>query len=287
MKKLCRSIAVLMLTVLCLTLCACDTNPMGLNECENGHHDLKQVGYTAPTCQTIGARVYTCTRCGYTETETLFPINHNFEVKSTTPSTCTEKGSQLLECSMCHTPKTEILPLTEHDYVQQSTVPSTCLQFGKTIEKCSNCGDEKTNFNNIILNHVFDSTGFCIECGISKYYFDTDLHIGWFAPLGRITIDLTPLFNNENTNTAEHWAMHTVYITLTCYDSIDDVHPTTFEYNSKTNVDNCFCSFENENSETPLHCLIRIGNLINNLKKYTIRIDCDGFETISQTFVYS
>lgn len=172
MKKLCRSFAVLMLAVLCLTLCACDTNPMGLDDCENGHHDLKQVGYTAPTCQTVGARVFICTRCEYTETETLLPIDHDFQVKSTIPSTCTEKGYRLLECTMCHTPKTEEIPCCDHQY-EHKTIAPTCFTDGEDFDECDMCGAKINLVTTPKYTHKFSSKSSddfsrCELCGVGS-----------------------------------------------------------------------------------------------------------------------
>ncbi len=283
MKKMLRSFIAVMLAVLCFAFCACKETPIEQENCENGH-DMKQVGYTAPTCKTTGSKVFKCTRCDFTETETLLTIPCDYQIKSTIPSTCTTKGTQILECSMCHTPKTETLPLANHNYELQSSSLSTCLQFGKTVEKCSECEDEKITYNNQLLEHHFDETGYCSECGISEHYFDLDLRVGW--DLGRITINLTPLFNNGNKNTADHWAAHTVYITLTCRDEYESDPPQVFQCNSQTNEDYSFWSFENENSDTPLHCSIRVGSFVDYMKTYTIRIACEGFETITQTFSY-
>ena len=283
MRKFHQFICLLISVVLCFSLCSCGETPMTIENCDNGH-DMKQVSYTAPTCKTTGSKVFSCTRCGYTETETLLTIDCDYQIKSIIPSTCTTKGSQLLECSMCHTQKTETLPLVDHNYVYQNTIPSTCLNYGKTIEICSECRDEKITYNNTLLNHRFDSTGFCSECGISKYYFDTDFQFSWFNY--EISISLTPIFNNSNKNTADHWASHTVYVTLSCYQSYIDDSPIVFQCDSKTNEKNCFWSAESEDKTTPLHCSIDIGKVGPYLQKYTITISCDGFETFSKTYAY-
>lgn len=253
---------------------------MTIANCDNGH-DMKQVGYTAPTCQTIGAKVYTCSRCGYTETETLFPIDCDYQLKSATPSTCTEHGSEIYECTMCHTPKAETLPLKDHNYVHQSTTSPTCLLFGKTTETCSGCGDEKTTYDNTIRAHRFSSSGYCMNCGISEYYFDTDLHFSRF--FDEISIRLTPVFNNSNKNTADHWAAHTVSVTITLYRQYANEPCEVLQCDSATDT-KCFWSAENEDHTTPLHFSANLVNQVRYLDRCTITISCEGFKPISQTY---
>lgn len=171
MKKFHQFICLFMSAALCVSLCSCGETPMTIENCDNGH-DLVQVGYTAPTCQTIGAKVYICSRCGYTETETLFPIEHNFVVKSTTPSTCTEKGSKLLECTMCHTPKTEEIPCCDHKYEHQTIAP-TCFTDGEDFDECTMCGSRIDLVATPKYLHRFPSTAAtdysrCELCGVGS-----------------------------------------------------------------------------------------------------------------------
>ena len=171
MKKFIRFFCLLVSAVLCFSLCSCGQRPMTIENCDNGH-DLVQVGYTAPTCQTIGAKVYTCARCGYTETETLFPIDHDFQVKSTIPSTCTEKGSRLLECTMCHTPKTEEIPCCDHQY-EHKTIAPTCFTNGEDFDECKVCGTKINLVTTPKYTHKFSSKSYddysrCELCGVGS-----------------------------------------------------------------------------------------------------------------------
>lgn len=163
-------ICAVLLCAFILSICACnETKPQA--NCDNGHN-LVQVGYTAPTCQTIGAKVYTCSRCGYTETETLFPIDHDYQVKSTTPSTCTEKGLRLLECSMCHTPKTEEIPCCAHHY-EHKTIAPTCFTDGEDFDECDTCGSRINLVITPKYTHKFSSKNSddysrCVLCGVGS-----------------------------------------------------------------------------------------------------------------------
>lgn len=207
-------ICAVLLCALALSVCACSSKteptPSSEENCDNGH-DMKETAYTAPTCKTTGSKVFTCTRCGYTETETLLTIPCNYQVKSTIPSTCTVKGSQLLECSMCHVQKTEELPLKEHNYQLVNTIPSTCITQGRKEYQCADCpatksetlplgkhkyerktilatcfthggerdvclvcGDTKVISETPFLTHSWSSDNYCTHCGIYKTLFDIE-----------------------------------------------------------------------------------------------------------------
>lgn len=172
MKYSIKSIACLILIcTFIFSFCACGETPMSTVSCDEGH-DLVQVGYTAPTCQTIGAKVYTCSRCGYTETETLFPIDHDFQEKSIIPSTCTEKGSRLLECTMCHTPKEEEIPCCDHNY-EHKTIAPTCFTDGEDFDECKVCGTKINLVTTPKYTHKFSSKSYddysrCELCGVGS-----------------------------------------------------------------------------------------------------------------------
>lgn len=203
-------VSIIFIAILTLTLCACDgTKPLDENNCDTSH-DLKQLSYTAPTCKTNGQQVLKCSKCEYTETKTLLPIEHDYIEKSKTPSTCSQHGTQLLECSMCHTQTNIELPLLNHNYELISETPSTCAIKGVKNYKCNDCDDvyieelellrhqyttintatcfSNGNMKNIcdncqheevleetsILSHEFDSDGYCTKCGIYKTLFDID-----------------------------------------------------------------------------------------------------------------
>ena len=55
---------------------------------------------TEPTCTEPGLRKRTCTVCGYTETEALDPLGHDYAAVVTEP-TCTEGGFTTYTCSRC------------------------------------------------------------------------------------------------------------------------------------------------------------------------------------------
>ena len=245
-------------------------------------HSFVLSSRTEPTCKTNGEEVKKCSRCGFESHQPLLIVDHDYQVKSTTPSTCTVKGSQLLECSMCHETKTESLELKEHEYELINTITSTCLTAGSAQYKCTKCQHIKLASSTMLLSHTFVD-GFCTNCGLSECYFSPNLNVRW--QFGTLLGDLTPLFNNDNQDTVEHRNSHIINIKLICYDQSTAY---TFSYDSKTNIDNVFFSAADgvENMDIPCHFMIKIGNLKNYLKTYTIEISCDGFKTITNSYTY-
>ena len=56
-----------------------------------------------PSCTAAGSKVYTCTKCGETKTETLKALGHNYSTGWTVdqPATLTANGSQSHHCTRC------------------------------------------------------------------------------------------------------------------------------------------------------------------------------------------
>ena len=64
-------------------------------------HDMGDWTYIVePTCLTGGSRKCVCERCGYTETEDVPALGHNFEANVSIP-TCTTDGQSYYQCSRC------------------------------------------------------------------------------------------------------------------------------------------------------------------------------------------
>lgn len=213
-------ISVLTITVMCVSLCACGETTLNEENCDRGHN-LVQTYYTAPTCKTSGQRVSKCSRCEYMETETLLPIPHDYQIKSSTPSTCAKHGSETLECSMCHETLINELPLLNHNYELISETLSTCTIKGAKNYKCKDCQDtysqelellrhdyktvntatcftagqlksvcndcqhEEVIEDKPMLTHEFGEGGYCTKCGIYETLFDeAELNVTWEAYQG-------------------------------------------------------------------------------------------------------
>ena len=103
---------------------------------------------TAPTCDTNGVRVRTCTTgCsesdeGHTQTEAVGKIGHNYgDWEVTKKATCVEEGSQRRYCDRCKTWEVQTIPKGGHNRVADEAVEATCTSVGKTAgSHCSLCG---------------------------------------------------------------------------------------------------------------------------------------------------
>ncbi len=259
-------ICVILIVIFTLTLCACDGGkPMNEENCDD-NHDLKQLSYTAPTCKTNGQQVLKCSKCEYTETKTLLPIEHDYIEKSKTPSTCSQHGTQVLECSMCHETKTTTLDLKEHNYKLISSTPSTCVAKGHNDYKCNDCSAAKTeeldlanhNYETIttnatcfthgntkeicsvcndtklinetpLLTHSFEADGYCSKCGIFETLFDENLlNTNWLynTSLGDITGNLKIKSKNNVDIPTDYFINNHTKIILTLYDENEEILQT-------------------------------------------------------------
>ncbi len=101
---------------------------------------------TPATCLVDGSRVFTCTACKTTKTETIkAPGKHNETVQDKTPATCLTDGSITYKCSACGESRTEVIKAAgKHSEEIASQTPATCLVDGSIIYKCSACGESRT-----------------------------------------------------------------------------------------------------------------------------------------------
>ena len=115
-----------------------------------GHdYQLDDAASTVSTCVEHGTRVYKCTRCSDTYSETLPLGEHRYDESTLTPhfTSCTEPGYYTIECSVCHYVYREDAPAPGHNYVN-----GVCTQCGQAepstpdtpdtpaSEKCEKCG---------------------------------------------------------------------------------------------------------------------------------------------------
>jgi DNA-directed RNA polymerase subunit RPC12/RpoP len=89
-----------------------------------------------------------CSRCNYTES-----APHKLTV-SETAATCTAPGSKVSTCSDCGYTNTETIPALGHNYVAAET-PPTCTEAGTITYTCSRCGDSYTNPGAPATGHTF------------------------------------------------------------------------------------------------------------------------------------
>ena len=134
-----------------------------LIDCLYGHdYELDSSSSSGATCTNAGLKVYVCSTCGETFTETVAALGHNFSSSYTTDkeATCTEAGSKSQHCSGCDaTQNVTAIPATGHSYsVTSSAVSATCTASGKTaVEKCSSCGATKGGITIAATGHSYGS----------------------------------------------------------------------------------------------------------------------------------
>lgn len=137
---------------------------------------------TAPTCDTNGVRVRTCTTgCsesdeGHTQTEAVGKIGHNYgEWEVTKKATCVEEGSQRRYCDRCKTWEVQTIPKGGHNRVADNAVEATCTSVGKTAgSHCSLCGYVFVAQKEIPMKDHMDlnGDGKCEGCNMTMHFDD-------------------------------------------------------------------------------------------------------------------
>ena len=157
---------------------------------------------TEPGCWTFGFKSYTCTVCGETKSETLYP-GHDTYIDEVIDPTCTATGKEIIKCTRCAYKYDRTLPRVDHSYVEGDIVPPTCTEDGYTVLTCSGCGAQSSgnfvyhtghswNGNtctscSAVCNHTYQN-GICTACSkggpayVEGYYeIATAPQLFWFA----------------------------------------------------------------------------------------------------------
>lgn len=119
----------------------------------------------APTCTTTGTKVFTCSRCNTTKTETVKANGHSYgdwiiDLEATETST----GSKHRDCSACGNTETLEIPIVGHEHKYNSVVTApTCTSEGYTTHTCG-CGDYYVDSYKDYLDHKYVN-GVCSSCG--------------------------------------------------------------------------------------------------------------------------
>ena len=117
-------------------------------------HDYVSAVKEPATCTEDGTRIFTCTKCGDTKTESIPATGHKLHhVEGVTP-TCTTRGhSGCYTCMMCGmrfpdiaesiqiTLQSILSPSYGHDFVETNRVLPTLKQVGTITYTCSRCGE--------------------------------------------------------------------------------------------------------------------------------------------------
>lgn len=113
-------------------------------------HSLEVISETEATCNQEGVKVYACSACDYTKTETSPKVPGNHVNKTEYPekeSTCNVAGyTAYIYCNDCHkiVSGKETLPLKDHTWGDWSKSTATCTQAGTSKRTCTVCNATET-----------------------------------------------------------------------------------------------------------------------------------------------
>ncbi|MBQ9133949.1 MAG: leucine-rich repeat protein [Clostridia bacterium] len=110
---------------------------------EDHEHSYTEAIATAPSCTAEGEKTFTCSICGWTETEGIAKLDHTFGEAQITPATCLCEGEKRFTCTGCAYSYTELLPKTEHVYDAWDLSEISCVA-SDVSRKCRYCGREQT-----------------------------------------------------------------------------------------------------------------------------------------------
>ncbi|MCC8072938.1 MAG: leucine-rich repeat protein, partial [Clostridiales bacterium] len=121
---------------------------------------------TDATCTETGTVIYTCSH-GYTRTEIISALGHNYElVETVDPVDCGTPGYSIYTCSRCGETYYDDYVYIDHQYTTTLTEP-TCTSSGYTKYECSICGDYYYSDYVEALGHSFVD-GVCENCGMDE-----------------------------------------------------------------------------------------------------------------------
>ena len=134
---------------------------------ETAKHNWDQ-GTTAktPSCTAEGEKVYTCTDCGATKSETVEKTDHTWDAgEVTTAATCTSTGEKVYTCSICGETKVETLDKLAHTY--NNACDTTC----------NDCGEVREIEHSYSTKWSSDGTNHWHQCTVCGDKTDEQAHI--------------------------------------------------------------------------------------------------------------
>ena len=137
---------------------------------------------TPATCSKEGSKIYTCTSCGATKTDTVAKADHTWDSgKVTKEASCSVAGEKLYTCTACQTTKTEKTDTLDHNYTVIGYVPATCEEEGEMEFRCADCGYTYDDYIEAKgHSYDFDCDEECNTCGAIR---ETEHDFGdtWFT----------------------------------------------------------------------------------------------------------
>lgn len=178
------------------------------------------------TCIVAGSTEYTCTKCGYTYTDTFTTNPNNHKNKETVPAkapTCTQDGWDAYEhCNDCNKDINKVTrPATGHKFTTyEVTKAATCTETGTKVATCDNhCGETDTQ-TIPALGHSYTSVVTAPTCTAQGYTTYTcsrcnDTYVDDYVPANGHT-EGTPVEENrvEPTCTVDGSYDSVVYCTV-------------------------------------------------------------------------
>ncbi len=190
-------------------------------------HQYEVTVETEPTCTESGTKLYSCTSCEYSYTETIAPLGHSYTPEVTAP-TCTEQGYTTYTCVRCEsTTKGNLVSPLGHSFGdwQVETEP-TCTEVGSGYRVCGTCGHTETE-ELPALGHSYSAIVTMPTCTEQGYTTYTCEHCGDF-----------------------HMDDYVAELGHSCGDWVTDTEPTCTEPGSMSRV--CgVCSEYTETAEIP------------------------------------
>lgn len=125
----------------------------------------------APDCTHTGERIANCVYCHHDFVAQVYPTNDDHDLKETVlkAATCTAPGEGVFTCSRCGYSESCAYEQLGHNYVGSVVKKATCRQIGVMGYTCSECGDSyqtTTGYG----DHRFKGTGRgytqCTVCGM-------------------------------------------------------------------------------------------------------------------------
>ena len=92
------------------------------------------------TCTEAGEKVFTCTKCGETDTKAIAALGHDWKVEVTKEATCEEAGEEVHTCARCQISETKVIAALGHDWEWVIDKEATVDAEGEKHEECANCG---------------------------------------------------------------------------------------------------------------------------------------------------
>lgn len=133
---------------------------------------------TAPKCTSAGKKVYRCTTCGYSRTETIAATGHTYVSKGY-QNYSSSQHRMVRQCSKCGV---NAYSYANHNFSVTTTSP-TCTASGRRVYRCNTCGYSRTETISA-MGHRYASKGYqtysstqhrivrqCTRCGMNTYSY--------------------------------------------------------------------------------------------------------------------